>query len=196
LFAFANPFQAAPDAFVAWLPTVARQVLRARCALSVAANASNVVALSAFRAQRSAIVGVDGVPVLTMRRHGCSVGVMAHGWHALTRRAAVTFEVEGLDELARGIDGLRTLQHLWNPAFYARPAPIPAAVQERLRQALLALDGSLAGASYREIATTVFGEKRVREEWSAVSRFLKERVRRLVAKGHALMNGGYRDLLR
>jgi len=26
--------------------------------------------------------------------------------------------------------------------------------------------------------------------------FLKERTRRLVAKGHALMNGGYRDLLR
>jgi hypothetical protein len=72
---------------------------------------------------------------------------------------------------------------------------MPATVQERLRQALLALDGSLAGASYRQIATTIFGEDRVSEEWSAASRFLKERIRRLVAKGHALMNGGYRDLL-
>jgi hypothetical protein len=121
---------------------------------------------------------------------------MAHGWHALARRAAVACEVEGLDELARGIDGLRTLQQLRNPVPRENTAPIPAAAQERLRQALLALDGSLAGASYRQIANTVFGEKRVREEWSAGSRFLKERVRRLVAKGHALMNGGYRDLLR
>ena len=189
---FADPSQAAPDAFVAWLPTIARRVLRARCTLAVAANAGNVVALSAFRAMRSAVIGADGVPVVTMRRHGCCVGLMAHGWHALARPAAVTFEVEGLDELAGGIDCLRTLQRLLNPAACAG---MPATVQERLRQALLALDGSLAGASYRQIATTIFGEDRVSEEWSAASRFLKERVRRLVAKGHALMNGGYRDLI-
>jgi hypothetical protein len=192
LFVFADPSQAAPDAFVAWLPTIARRVLRARCTLAVAANAGNVVSLSAFRAMRSAVIGADGVPVVTMRRHGCCVGLMAHGWHALARPAAVTFEVEGLDELAGGIDCLRTLQRLLNPAACAG---MPATVQERLRQALLALDGSLAGASYRQIATTIFGEDRVSEEWSAASRFLKERVRRLVAKGHALMNGGYRDLL-
>jgi hypothetical protein len=196
LFVFADPSHAAPDAFVAWLPTIDRRVLRARCAFAVAADAGTVVALSAFRAQRSAIIGADGVPVVTMRRQGCRVGLMAHGWHALARRAVVTFEVEGLDELDGGIDSLRTLQRLLNPNARARPAAIPAAVQERLRQALLALDGSLAGASYREIATTIFGDKRVSEEWSAASRFLKDRVRRLVAKGHALMNGGYRDLLR
>jgi hypothetical protein len=47
---------------------------------------------------------------------------------------------------------------------------MPAAVQERLRQALLALDRSLPGASYRQIATTIFGDMRVSEEWSAASR--------------------------
>jgi hypothetical protein len=52
-----------------------------------------------------------------------------------------------------------------------RPACVDAtAVQERLRQALLALDRSLPGASYRKIATTIFGDMRVSEEWSAASR--------------------------
>ena len=74
--------------------------------------------------------------------------------------------------------------------------PLPAATHERLRQALLALDGSLAGVTYRQIATTIFGDERVRRDWDAASRFLKERTRRLVAKGRELMNGGYRDLLR
>ena len=66
---------------------------------------------------------------------------------------------------------------------------------ERLHHALIALDESLAGKSYRQIAITIFGEKRVAEDWLGPSQFLKDRTRRLVAKGTELMKGGYRDLL-
>jgi len=45
------------------------------------------------------------------------------------------------------------------------------------------------------IAITIFGDKKVAEEWYGSSQYLKDRIRRLVAKGTELMNGGYRDLL-
>jgi hypothetical protein len=35
----------------------------------------------------------------------------------------------------------------------------------------------------------------VAADWHSSSRSLKDRTRRLVAKGHQLMNGGYLDLL-
>lgn len=65
----------------------------------------------------------------------------------------------------------------------------------RLAQLLQALDGSLAGASYREIATAVFGERRVREDWGRTSS-LRDATIYLVQSADALMAGGYRGLLR
>jgi hypothetical protein len=58
--------------------------------------------------------------------------------------------------------------------------------------ATLSTDGA---KTYRQIAITIFGEKKVTEEWRSHSQFLKDRTRRLVAKGTELMRGGYRDLL-
>jgi hypothetical protein len=65
------------------------------------------------------------------------------------------------------------------------------ATDERLHHALIALDESLNGKAYRQIAITIFGEKKVAEEWQRPSQFLKDRTRRLVAKGTELMKGGY-----
>ncbi|WP_288142816.1 DUF2285 domain-containing protein [Mesorhizobium sp.] len=55
---------------------------------------------------------------------------------------------------------------------------------------LRALDGSLAGASHREIAEALIGEGRVRPTGR-----MRDRIRRAVSRGRTLMNGGYRDFL-
>ncbi len=65
----------------------------------------------------------------------------------------------------------------------------------RLRFVIQALDGSLAGASHRQIATALFGSARVRSDWSDPGDHLRDRVRRAIRRGRALMNGGYRDFL-
>lgn len=65
----------------------------------------------------------------------------------------------------------------------------------RLRHVLQALDGFLAGATYREIAGALFGEARVLADWSDARRHLFDHVRRAVQRGRCLMNGGYRSLL-
>ncbi len=63
------------------------------------------------------------------------------------------------------------------------------------RDALVALDGQRAGASYRETAEVIFGMKRVREDWSHRSGWLKERMRRALAKGQEFSDGGYQKSL-
>jgi hypothetical protein len=66
---------------------------------------------------------------------------------------------------------------------------------DHLKSYLIALDGHLAGRSYREIAQVIYGVERVKDVWTSESQFLKDRVRRAVVRGIELMNGGYRDLL-
>ncbi|ESY91657.1 DUF2285 domain-containing protein [Mesorhizobium sp. LNHC209A00] len=57
---------------------------------------------------------------------------------------------------------------------------------------LQALDGSLAGASHREIAEALIGKLRVQDDWKDPRDHLRDRIRRAIRRGHALMNGGYR----
>jgi hypothetical protein len=61
--------------------------------------------------------------------------------------------------------------------------------------ALQAYDAVGAGASHREIAAALFGERVVKEDWCSRSDYLRLRVQRLVRTADNLVNGGYRDLL-
>ena len=58
-----------------------------------------------------------------------------------------------------------------------------------------AIDGWLAGHSYRDIAEVLFGEERVlTRSWK--DHDLRSLTIRLVKNGTAMMRGGYRALLR
>ncbi|ADV14747.1 hypothetical protein Mesci_5667 [Mesorhizobium ciceri biovar biserrulae WSM1271] len=65
----------------------------------------------------------------------------------------------------------------------------------RLTFVLRALDGSLAGASHRELAEALIGQQRVHADWRDPRDHLRDRIRRAVSRGRALMHGGYRDFL-
>ncbi|EHK54581.1 hypothetical protein MAXJ12_24447 [Mesorhizobium alhagi CCNWXJ12-2] len=71
----------------------------------------------------------------------------------------------------------------------------PEARGDRLRFVLQALDGSLAGASHREIAEALIGEPRVQADWNDPRDHMRDRIRRAIHRGHALMNGGYREFV-
>jgi hypothetical protein len=76
------------------------------------------------------------------------------------------------------------------------PGILTSQRRARLVETLRALDGRMAGASIREIASELYGADRVPagREWK--SHDLRSRTKRLVGNGFALMRGGYRDLLR
>jgi hypothetical protein len=74
------------------------------------------------------------------------------------------------------------------------PAALPAPRRDRLVLALRALDARLDKASYREIATALFGAARLpKRGWKTHN--LRDRTVRLARLGHAMMEGGYRRLL-
>jgi hypothetical protein len=78
-----------------------------------------------------------------------------------------------------------------------RPALYPPERRAaRLMRVLQALDGSLAGASHRDIGIALFGEARIDRDWHHPHNYLRDHVRRAIAYGRALMEGGYRKLLR
>jgi hypothetical protein len=150
--------------------------------------------LSSFNVDRSAAIGVDNVPLVLMKGPAAHVAVEIHGVAVLTSPFAPVFEIAGLADLNAQTELLKRLHR------FAEQAPSAAsgsasAIDERLHHALIALDESLDGKTYRQIAIAIFGEKKVAEEWQGPSQFLKDRTRRLVAKGTELMKGGYRDLL-
>lgn len=76
------------------------------------------------------------------------------------------------------------------------PGTLTPQRRARLVETLRALDARLSDASTREIAKALFGTGSVPKgpEWK--SHDLRSRTKRLVTAGLALMNGGYRDLLR
>jgi len=52
------------------------------------------------------------------------------------------------------------------------------------------------GASQKEIAATLYGPQRVREDWAGRSDYLRLRVQRLLRAAERMATAGYRDLLR
>ncbi|QDW40501.1 DUF2285 domain-containing protein [Bradyrhizobium sp. KBS0727] len=194
LYAFADPSVVARQAPVFWHMAALKQVVRVRAAPATHRENLTPLTLSSFNADRVVAIGVDNVPLVLMKGPGVHIPLEIRDVAALTNPFAPVFEIDGFADLSAQTELLKRLHRFTEqaPSVGNRPA---FAVDERLHHALVALDESLHGKTYRQIAIAIFGEKKVGEEWQGPSQFLKDRTRRLVAKGTELMKGGYRDLL-
>jgi len=194
LYAFADPRVAARQAPVFWHKAALKQVVRVRAAPAAHRENLATLTLSRFNADRVGAIGVDAAPLVLMKGANVHIALELHDVAVLTDRFAPVFEIDGFTDLNAQTELLKRLHRLTEQP--QLPAGRTAAgVDERLHQALIALDESLRGKTYRQIAVSIFGDKKVAEEWQGPSQFLKDRTRRLVAKGTELMKGGYRDLL-
>lgn len=101
----------------------------------------------------------------------------------------------GADRLAA--ESLRYLEEFGRVCggFPARRKPPRGAAPDKLRDALIALDGELAGVPRRRIAEAIFGEEQVGGGWDDGDESYKKRAKRLVEKGFQLMREGYLSLL-
>jgi len=93
---------------------------------------------------------------------------------------------------------LGALTRLWRAANH-RPVPPDTRLTDqqrrRHRHMLQAVDGRLSGATYRDIAEVIFGSTRLAADaWKTSA--LRDTTIRLVRDGLAMIEGGYRDLLR
>ncbi|MER8779205.1 DUF2285 domain-containing protein [Mesorhizobium sp. M0977] len=99
---------------------------------------------------------------------------------------------------ADGLDRIEAVTRLWRALHSRRVFPdarLTAQQRRRLRYMLQAVDGSMNGASYREIANVIYGASRVAaDSWKTSA--LRDSAIDLVKDGRAMIAGGYRRLLR
>lgn len=92
------------------------------------------------------------------------------------------------------IEALSRLSQLLRGRTLTADTRLTAQRRRRLCRMLQAVDGHLTGATYREIANTIFGASRVAEDpWKTSA--LRDATIALVKDGRGLINGGYRNLL-
>jgi hypothetical protein len=198
LYAFADPSVPARRAPTFWHLDALQRIVRLRAERPAEPTKQHkstaLLSLSDFRVDRVAAIGIDNVPLILMKGPGSHVPVEISGLAALCSPFAPVFEISSLLDLGVQTELLKRL-HRFAEQGSNHGSRSTFAIDERLSHALVALDETLAGKTYREIAITIYGEKRVAEDWQGSSYYLKDRMRRLVAKGTELMNGGYRDLL-
>jgi len=134
------------------------------------------------------------------------------GWHAIVPLAGAVHRLYLPEAPVKGsflsvempLDAsfeirLKAAHRFWSAVEGRRLGPPPLALPHRRRHRFVlmmrALDGWLAGFSYREIAEGLFGKERVRgRSWK--DHDLRSHTIRLVQSGIAWMRGGYRALLR
>lgn len=188
---FPDPRKPGHEAPVFWLAEIARNSVH--CTLrETRGNRESLLSLSDFIGRRRVLVTPKAEFVVISREH-MSACMAVENSTVLFDKCAVTFETRSLDEASRTYETLRALRRLRSregSATETRGVP-----RLKYLRYLVALDGRLANRSYREIAELLYGAERVAPFWANDIRAYKSKVRRTVAKGVALMNGGYRTLL-
>ncbi len=108
----------------------------------------------------------------------------------------LTYRLSGFRSVDTHTLTIRRLARLFRfgrfPQILFRPEPRA----HRWIMALRAYDGTMMGASQREVATVLFGKQTVCDGWSGRSDYLRLRIQRLIRGAERMVSGGYRDLLR
>jgi hypothetical protein len=191
LHCFADPQKAAHEAYVFWLEDQLRSGVN--CTLRIANdNELGALSLASFAGQRRVLVTPnDEHVVVTCNR--MSARMVARNSTFLIGECVMTFEINGLEESAKSFGAIRTLRAMRSNQ--CAQGKFQGKYRSKYFDYLLALDGHLAGRSYRDIAEVLYGSDRIGPYWTDDSRGYKSKVRRAVERGLALMNGGYRDIL-
>ena len=188
---FADPEKSASEADIFWLPGLPTH--SATChARPANDNEIDVISLSKFKCRRAVLAGID-TEMISVKGLGKCINLMVKRGSLLFGDTVLSFFHEGLSTASRHFETMRILTQ-----FSGETDDASSAVDSRHYKYLaylVALDGHLAGRSYRDIAEVLYGSDRIGPYWTDDSRGYKSRVRRAVERGLALMNGGYRDLL-
>jgi len=106
---------------------------------------------------------------------------------------AAVIPIDG--DLLDRIDALARLSRAWLERPPLRDTRMTRDQRRRFRLRLRATDGRMNGATYREIAIALYGAARVETDpWKTSP--LRDAVIAFVEAGKALIDGGYRQLLR
>lgn len=141
-----------------------------------------------------------------VRGGGREYVALSDGWHRIRidvvegtlveeGPARLDYLLSGLTTVDAHVLTLRRMLGLWRTGRFAGTLYPTVADLPRRLETLRVGDAIAAGASYREMASALYGEETVRSEWKGRSDFLMSRVRRRAAEARAMAAGGWRALL-
>jgi len=202
-----NPFEPwgclftdAPDvpagtATVFWDPTRFRGTL---CGVSIALGTqtfSQHFILDALKCPVVLLLAPGGRQHLLFLENGCGLQLAING---VDIRAPVHFLAHALldaNRIKTQIEAIRCLNELLINNRLLSPHYLSDPPSPRLGFVVKALDGWLARMPHKDIAVTLFGANRVRQDWYDPYEHLRDRVRKAIRQGKSLMGGGYLNLL-
>ncbi len=191
LLLFPDPIKTALEAPVFWLPEVLGHHVRAT-SCPIRSYADEAIGLEDFNCRRE-VLAVNGIEHVIVRHAQETARLSLEGLSFLHSKRRCVFHIEGLSQVSAAAETLQTLNRLREPAKLKETNRWQP--HQKWRDYLVALDGHLAGRSYRDIAEVLHGAERVKEVWTNDTRHLKDKVRRAVERGVELMKGDYRKLL-
>lgn len=187
---FVDPCLSASDAPLCWCSCTAAPLLEAVAVAATSASEADL-SLAGLTSAGHVIRDPTGEEFAILRDSTFAVTLRCRG--CLLARTSVNLLLQ--NRLSAPDAHARAVAHL--AELLLRPTIDPNSTRTRLllRDSLIAIDGKCLGASYRDIAIAIYGFERVRAEWVGPSRWMKDHVRRLYARGEELRDGGFRDLL-
>lgn len=188
---FVDPNEPAPTANVFW----SLEALSLTLSGTATRAPNGALCLERLPGVRHLMIDANGAQHLNFKSVRQTLSVILDGAAVAVAPARVLFHIDGLEHIKRVSDGLATLSEILRYNMEGLEDGTWTATSLAMRDALIALDGHRARASYRDIATVIFGAERTAEAWRGASTALKDRIRRALKRGLELVAGGYRELL-
>jgi hypothetical protein len=184
-----DPNLPADEARLIWLPDYDPGLVVVAPSPQVFSNSASLGVTPAFQRR-----GPGGNYVVVNNRHS-RLPLLLTGGAKTDTSAAIIIPLDE-DFAARADAALRVWRHLTGRPQLRPPTNFTVQRRRRLALTLRALDGWLAGETYRVIAQALFGSSHIPTGPGWKTHDLRDRTIRLVRAGISLMRGGYLDLLR
>ena len=186
----------AQEALVFWRPEACASVVPIWAIEVDSPEEEDGLDLEGLDCRKAILATADGTAHVLLADSDRMIQVVWKGPDPLGRRLTLAAPIELFSRGER--EGL-TMRRLWDlqqTGSIADRLYTPHPHRERLKMALQALDGRLAGGSWRQVASALFGQTTAAEAWAGPSRFLLDKTRRLYWRGMAYMEDRYREFLR
>jgi hypothetical protein len=189
-----DPSCSAAQARLLWSASLMPSVLQ--MAARPARNPAFLFDLSYWTKSATLVLGEDGGEHVLLRLGNLSIRLDIMTGTLLQGPVTLRCELDCSDDCEAAIEALRLFLRSCRNGGHPTQSMARRLKTRRMIDALRVHDALLQGASIRDVGTMLFGEARVREEWSAPGEALKSHCRRLIALAREMVSGGYRQLLR
>ncbi len=188
---FVDPASRAPEAPIDWKEDLGAAKIDA-VARDPHQGERPDVSLAELQCVRHIVVSAAGGETLLINTSDKALSLRLSGTTALRGPVCLTFQIAGMNALPGAGRALQSLPDLLT----GRPRkPNRSRRRMLLREALIALDGRAAGATYQDVAVVIAGAEVARAAWKNADPLLKDRMRRALKAGMLLRNGRYRLLI-